>query len=77
MCPWVDLLNSVHHIKILPLTSQTLEWLPSKDGMVERSIHKEKLNRFNDVPDHLCVCCQTSKKILVEMRSVTALHLEM
>lgn len=28
----------------------------------ERSIHKEKLNSFGDVPDHLCVCCQTSKK---------------
>lgn len=43
----------------------------------KRSIHKEKLNRFNDVPNHLCVCCQTSKKILVEMRSVSTVHLEM
>lgn len=54
-------------------------WVASQQGWHggERSIHKEKLNRFNDVPDHLCVCCQTSKKILVEMRSVSALHLEM
>lgn len=54
-------------------------WVASQqvwhDG--ERSIHKEKLNRFDDVPDHLCFCGQTSKKILVEMRSVSAVHLEM
>lgn len=54
-------------------------WVASQQGWHdgERSIHKEKLNRFDDVPDHLCVCGQTSKKILVEMRSVSAVHLEM
>lgn len=42
MCPWVDLLNPVHHIKILPLMSQALGWLLSKGDMVEREVFTKK-----------------------------------
>lgn len=42
ICPWVDLINSVHHIKILSIMSQALGWLPSKGDMVEREVFTKK-----------------------------------
>lgn len=42
MCLWVDLLNTVHHITILPLMSQALGWLLSKGDMVEREAVTKK-----------------------------------
>lgn len=77
--PRVDLLNSssVHHVRISPLMPQALGQLPSKYDMGREVFTKKHEMGLMEFPSICMLVVRLQKKILVEMSSISAVHLEM